>query len=168
MGSHTHSGLRFFVVFASVLVFALSASVSEAKDKKTCSVHKIFIETMGEGPEADQLAILVEKELREEKFDVVPSPSDADAVLAGTLVTKERVRGSYAASAAGDTGSAAGSVRSYTEASVTITLKDPSGTMIWRTVILPGLVCVGSSLECRAEDIAEELKDACRHGWKED
>ena len=49
------------------------------------SVQKIYVEAMGSSPEATRFRLLLEDELEKNSFQVVSSPTEADAVLTGVV-----------------------------------------------------------------------------------
>jgi hypothetical protein len=114
-------------------------------------VQKIYVADMGISPEAARFRLLLEDQLSEKGFVVVPRPEDADAVLAGAVsLSRSGVFGGPA------------------DINVTARLTSAGGVRLWsvnsggQIVILNPVSSLkfNEPLEYRAKELAKKLSHA--------
>ena len=120
---------------------ALTASLAIAQTKAPVKPGKIYVGTMGTGPDADELRVALGYELSQVGFKVVDFEPQADSVMTGLIVTRV------------DEGKSAKRVTTF--------LKDRhSGKMVWNEDF--GSTYRASKadpIRQRAEEIAKALKE---------
>lgn len=78
--------LKSLALLAAVFLFCGSITAAAAQDKSGLHrVNRIFIDELGDSPEAARFRLLVEDELAKRSFQIANSPADADAVLSGAV-----------------------------------------------------------------------------------
>jgi len=147
--------MRTIKVTALLLVLWLAPShvaartFSQAGTTTLHLVQKIYIDEMGNSPEAARFRLLLEDQLSERGFTVVASAEKADAVLSGaTSIARSRIYGGPA------------------DISVTARLSSPDGGPLWSANIGGEMSVINpikalkfkEPVEYRARDLAKKLR----------
>jgi hypothetical protein len=106
-----------------------------------CAERRVYVESFGTSEFAAQFSILLQGELPKQGFDVARRPEDADLVLTGIL----------AVAPAGASGILARALNAR------------SREELWRSLYESERP---KKLASRAEDVAEDLLEHCRMGWR--